>query len=188
MTKRGTFVGAVLALAILAPGCFFGGDDVKTVEAEDWVDDFCDATADLDEAEVEGFEDYDDVWLDSDEDGDAVRDALDDYLDAYEDALNDFLEEVETLGQPDIEDGDEIVNAVRQFVEDELEMVDDAREELDDLDEEGDDLANAADDIFVNMDFTDFLPILEDAESDEADDIIELIEDDQECASFLFTS
>lgn len=188
MKQRGALLGIVLGLAVLAPGCFFRGDDVKSVEAEEWVDDFCDATADLDDAEVEAFEAYDEVWLDSEEDGDAVRDALNDYLDAYEDALNDYLEDVETLGQPDIEDGDEIVNAVRQFVEEELEVVEEAREDLDDLDEEGDDLANAADDIFIEMDFTDFLPILEDAESDEADDIIELIEDDEECASFLFQS
>jgi hypothetical protein len=183
--SRFTFFGVSLGGA--RPRLFLRRRRCQNRRGGGLVDDFCEATADLDEAEVEAFEEYDEVWL-NEEGGEEVSDALNDYLDAYEDALNEYLEEVETLGQPDIKDGEEIVNAVRQFVEEELEVVEEAREELEDLNEEGDDLASAADDIFLEMDFTDFLPILEDAESDEADEIAELIEDDEVCATFLFQS
>lgn len=187
--QRLAVAGAVLSLAVLAPGCFFGGDDVEKVEADDWVDDFCEATADLDDAEMEAYLEYDDAYIAADEgDGESVEDAFNEFLDTYEDALNDYLEEIEKMGQPDVDGGDEIVKAVKQFVEDELEVIEKAREDLEDLDEEGEDLIFAVDDVFADMEFADLRELLEDSDSDDADEIIELIEDDEECASFLFQS
>ncbi len=182
-------IRVTLLATIGAAGAFFfactGGGPEK-VDAEDWVDDLCAATEDLADAEGDAYDDYDAEFADSEDDGEAVRDALTDYVDAYKDGLDEFEDALNEAGEPDVRDGGKVVDAVKAFIEDERKAVDDAEEDVEDLEEDGEDLVFAVDDIFLELEFADLLGLLEDSDSPDADDIIELIDEDEECAAYLF--
>lgn len=175
------------ALALLAGAGCFGGNDAKKVDAEDWVDDLCKATDDLDEAETEAFFDYDSLFDVEDVDGEEVRDALLDYVEAYNEALDDFVDELDEIGEPDVREGGKLLAAVREFVEEERKSVDRAGRRAKELDEKGQDLAEAVDEIFFDIKFADLLELFDDSGSPDADDVIELIDEDIACAGFLFS-
>ena len=56
------------------------------------------------------------------------------------------------------------------------------------LDEKDEELVAAVDDEFFGMDLADLAEMLEDTGAADADDIIELIDEDENCAGFLFAS
>lgn len=185
MRIRLWFGAAVMVAGGLLAAC---GDDVEKVDPEDWVDDLCGATQELSETEDDALTDYDDVFLSDSTDGEDVRDGAIEYVDAYDEALGEFVDEIEKLGQPDIEDGKAVLEALRDFVEAEKEVLDAIRGEIEDLEEEDEDLALAVDDLIFEIDYQDFLEAIEDADSSEADDIAELVEENDDCAEFLFNS
>jgi hypothetical protein len=115
---------ALLALAlVLAAGC--GGDDDDQSSSQAWADDFCSAAADwrssLDDI-ISGF------GSPSDLSEDAIRDAVDEGLDSTE----QFLEDVEGLGTPDTEAGQEVNGIVDDMSASVQATVDDLRETLGD--------------------------------------------------------
>jgi hypothetical protein len=183
---KSRFLLAVPVLLSLAlAGCF--GGDTRKVDAEDWVDDICDATDDLADAEADAADDYSAVFTDAaDDEGEDVRDALLSYIDDYRDAIDEFEQALDDAGEPDVRDGGKVVDAVRQFIADEREGLDDAEEDVKDLDEEDEELILAVDDVYFDIDFADLLELLEDSDARDGDDIIELIDENEECASYLF--
>jgi hypothetical protein len=178
-------LAAPIAFSVTLAGCFGGG--TKSVDAEDWVDDVCDATEDLADAENDAFDDYDAAFNDaSDDDAEDVRDALNTYLDDYRDALDDFEEQVKDAGKPDVRDGDKVRQALMDFIAEERKALDRAEKDVKKLDEDGEDLIFAVDDVFYDIEFADLLAILEDSDARDGDDIIDLIDENDDCAGYLF--
>ena len=180
---RRLFLLHVLGAAVLVASC--GSDGAEKVDAEDWVDDICDAVEDLDEAEFEAFDDYDAV---SGDDGEDLREAFYDYVDDYGDALDEFAAEAKDAGQPDVRGGDAIARAVQDWVAEEKDNLARGERRVKALDEKDEELVAAVDDEFFGMDLADLAEMLEDTGAADADDIIELIDGDENCAGFLFAS
>ena len=116
---------ALLALAlVLAAGCG-GDDDDDQTSSQAWADDFCSAAADwrssLDDI-ISGF------GSPSDLSEDAIRDAVDEGLDTTE----QFLEDVQGLGTPDTEAGQEVKGIVDDMSASVQATVDDLRDTLGD--------------------------------------------------------
>jgi|GEM_PF-2803327 len=186
MNRKSLLSLAAVTVALATASCF-GGDSPKKVEAEDWVDDLCAATDDLADAENDAYDEYDAVFIDAASDeAEDVRDALKTYLDDYRDALEEFEAALKDAGQPDVRDGDKVVDAILEFLASEREALDDAEDELDDLDQEDEDLILAIDELFLDIEFADLLELLEDSDARDGDDIIELIDENEDCAGFLF--
>ena len=116
---------ALLALVLAAAGCGGDDDDADESSSQAWADDFCSAAADwrtsLDDI-VSGF------GSPSDLSEEGIRDAVDEGLDATE----QFLEDVQGLGTPDTEAGQEVTAIVDDMSASVQTTVDDLRDTLGD--------------------------------------------------------
>ena len=116
---------ALLALVLAAAAGGGGDDDADESSSQAWADDFCSAAGDwrtsLDDI-VSGF------GSPSDLSEDAIRDAVDEGLDATE----QFLEDVQGLGTPDTEAGQEVKAIVDDMSASVQATVDDLRDTLGD--------------------------------------------------------
>lgn len=108
----GLILGVVFS-AVLT-GC--GGSDAEKVDADDWVDDICDATATMATKEDEGVAGYYDI---SSGDVDELRDAFGEYVDTYSKALDRFVRSAERAGEPDVDQGKKVASAVQAWAEEE---------------------------------------------------------------------
>lgn len=167
-----------LPLVVLAGAASCGGSDTEKVDADDWVDDICDATGTLADAEDDAYNAYFDIESD---DADEIRDALSDYVDDYAKALDKFARAVERAGEPDVDHGDRMVKAVQGWVEEEkkygVRAERDARS-LKTVDE--------IDQVFSDMKLANLLDFLDDTDSRDTNDIVELFDDNESCSNFLF--
>lgn len=173
----------VTPVALLLGGCL-GGDGVEKVEAEGWVEDICAATARLDDAEFDAFEAYFETAPEGD--GEKARGSFSQYVKDQEAALDRFARSAERAGQPDVAGGAEIAKAVQDWVSEERRNLERSQRKVKALKETGAELAGAVDDEFFAIELADLAEILEDTDARDADDIIELLDEDDACAAYLF--
>ncbi len=186
---RTTAVAAVLALLALASLAIgpCGGSDVKAVDAEDWVDDLCDATADFENENEDLLEDL----FDTDFSKRGARDDMIDYLDAVRDAFKAYRSEVEKLGKPDLDSGDEVRKALFATFDKFEDELKEARSEIRKL-KEGDDFQEDVDEVFDELDEGDGFEerlndLADERDTRDAEDIIDLINEDSACSGSLFS-
>ena len=175
-------LAAILPLAIVATAC--SSSEAKKVDPDDWVADLCDIAIDFQKAGDEAGEGFLDADLD---DTKKAKEAFADAIRGQRDAQKDFRSDFNGIGQPDVEDGDKIVEAFKQQFDDNDDFtgkVEDAVAEIDDGDEF----------------FEEFMAILEDnpepdfretldeiaGDGDGVEDVVRQIEDDPDCASVIF--
>jgi hypothetical protein len=95
----------------------------------------------------------------------------------------DLQAEVEGLGHPDLDDGEEIREVLLDNLETSRKNVQDTIDALEDIDD--DDFADEFADVFLDVDDPDLKEALEDVGRD-GEEIIELIEDNAECEPIVF--
>ena len=140
--------GAILAtaLALAISGC---GDD--SVEVGDYANDLCTSlkgwTQDLRESQTELQEKADpSASLESD------RDALQQFVDEAVTATEDLRQEVEDAGEPDIDGGGEVADALQDAVDDIHSRLETARDEVGDIPADNpEDYRRAVDDFVTNL-------------------------------------
>jgi hypothetical protein len=121
----------VIALALVSAGCM--GDDSETSSTAEWATAFCTAIS---------------SWTDEAQQvGDAVRsspsaDSLEQAAEDLSTATDEFVDEVQSLGAPDTESGDEIEEAIADFDETVQNEKAEVEEAVDDA-EDAADLAGA---------------------------------------------
>ena len=174
---------SIVPIVILAASACGGGEDVEKVDADDWVADICDAVDDLNEVENAGMADLEEAYYE--EDGDLYRDAVIKYTRDYGKALDRFARDAEDAGEPDVEGGEEIAAAVQDYVKKEQRAFERVSREVKALKQTGDDLTEAVDAVVWDVEFTDLSELIDDTDSRDAEDIIDLIYDEG-CSDFLF--
>ena len=165
-------------LAVLVGAACGGGDSVEKVDADDWVDDICASTEEMAESEDEAVNAYYDVESD---DPDEIRDGFGEYVEIYSKALDRFARNAERSGEPDIDKGDKVAEAVQLWVEEEKKNIERAERGTRDLD-----TVDEIDAAFEAIKLADFLEFLEDTESNDLNDIVEAFDEIEDCSRFLF--
>ena len=185
LIRAGAIAGvAAFSAAMLACG---GGDSLETVDADDWVEDVCDEATDFQADLDDAFADFG-VVLDEG-DPDEIKEAAADFEETTHEVIDDFVAEVETIGKPDIEGGDEVIDAINEHAEDEKEQISDFRKAVEDIDEDDeDDFIDAVFDAMDDVEDIDLRDRFEDIEEDEVDDLIDDIDDTGDCGPILFSS
>jgi len=182
MSSRRWLVLGALPIAAFLSGCG-GGSSLEKVDVDDWLDDVCAEAIDFDEE----LSSSGDALFESDpEDPDEVKAAIDEIVENGKKIVEDFVEAVEEIGQPDIDRGDKVVQAIRDHAKEITDQMDDLRDEVNKLDEDDDDFADQIIELLADQDDPDFKRKLRDIESADVDDLIDEIEDDDECAAVLF--
>ncbi len=174
---------SILGGAILA-AC---GGGTKTVDADEWVDAICDAAADFTRKSDDLGDDFFEVDL-----GD--KDAKDDVVAIFKklDKLRgDFEKARKDAGKPDVDGGAEIVKAFNKQSDENEKEFDDFLKDVEDIDE--DDFEDEFPALMEKLSFdSSVLDELEDLAGDRdtegAQEIIDLIEDDEDCADVYFES
>lgn len=175
------FAALAILSAIALSAC---GGGTKKVDADDWVDAVCDAANDYrketDKAADKLFE------IDTDDTAKAKK-ALLALVDDNKEAAGDFRKEFDKAGKPDLKSGDAVVKAFKEQFKENDKTIAELKKRVEDIDVKKDfteQFLKIADDTPA----TDFLGRLEDVvdDEDDAQEIIELIEDDPECADVLF--
>lgn len=119
----------IAVVAVAASGCG-GGED--SVAVDDYANDLCTAlkgwTQDLRDSQAELQEKANaDASLESD------RDALQQFVDDAVAATDDLKQEAEDAGEPDIEGGGDVANALQDAVDDTRSRLETARDEVVDI-------------------------------------------------------
>ncbi len=180
---RAPLFATILATLVAAAAC--GGSEPKKAELDDWVADICDGAVTLSRAETDAYEAFIDI---SSDDASGVRKGFSAYVDDYTEALDRFARTSERAGQPDVDAGNKIAQAVKQWIDDEKKSLSRAERRVKDLDSDGADLVDDIDDIFFDREFTDLEELIDDTDSKDSDDVVDLIREDEECTSMLLTN
>jgi hypothetical protein len=173
---------SVIALSALLFAC--GGGGTKTVELDEWVESLCDAAADFEDASDEAGEEF----LEADfEDTEGAKEAFANSVEAQRDAQKDFRDAFNDIGKPDIDGGDEVVDAFVEQFEKNDEQTADLADAIADIDDDAD-FTEAFFDAIEEFEEPDFRGALEDVadDHDEVNDLIEAIDDDEDCAATIF--
>lgn len=173
---------AALPLSSMLFACGGGGD--KKVAMDDWVADLCDAAIDFDEASDKAGEGF----LEADfDDTKEAKAAFKKSVDSQKKAQKAFRSDFDKLGQPDIEDGDKVVDAFEDQFKENDKLTADISKAVADIDDDDDffeEFLKVADD-FDTPDFREALNDLAD-DSDDVQDLIDEIDADAECSSVIF--
>ena len=177
-------LAAALPLALFASACGGSSSSDKKVDADDWVADLCDIAIDFDKAGDEAGEEFRDADL---ADTKEAKEAFAKSLDAQEEAVDEFRSEFKKLGQPDIEDGDKVVEAFEQHFDDNDDFTSKLADAVADIDE-GDDFVEEFTAIIDDNTEPDFRETLGDVagDGDDVQALIAEIEDDADCAEVIF--
>lgn len=178
-----TAVIAVLPLTVFLGSC--GGGD-KKVSADDWVADLCDAAASFQKSSDKAG----DAFLEADfSDTKKAKAAFKESVEKQKDAQQEFRADFDKLGQPDIEDGDKVVDAFKDQFEENTKQTDDVAKAVAKIDDNADftdEFLKIADD-FDTPDFRAKLDALA-KDSDDVGDLIDSIDQDSDCADVIFDS
>ncbi|MFN8616681.1 MAG: hypothetical protein U0837_06260 [Dehalococcoidia bacterium] len=173
---------AALPLTTLLASC--GGGSDKKVPADDWVADLCDAAVSFQKASDKAGEGFLEVDF-----GDTkkAKAAFKDSVEKQQEAQKDFRADFDKIGQPDIQDGDKVVDAFKDQFEENDKATDDVAKAVAKIDNDDDfmeEFLKVADD----FDTPDFRAKLEDLadDSDDVADLIDSIDEDSECSSVIF--
>ena len=181
---RTSLLGVIAAALPLSVAC--GGDSIETIDADDWVADVCDAALDFEDDLANAGEGLDVL---EDGDPDEIKDAIDEFTDEANETIDKFVKEIEGVGQPDIDGGRDVIDAIRDHADDEKGAIDDFRDDVNDLDDEDED--DFRDDVIDLLDDTEEFDLrdrLEDINENDVDDLIDDIDADSACSSALFSS
>jgi hypothetical protein len=174
--------GAGLAVSLTA--C--GGGGGKTVDAEDWVSDFCEAAIDYQGASDDLGKDFIDIEFEKK----GAKDDIVKLLGNLQKEQDTFEKAASKAGTPDLDSGKDI----RKAVDDEFKARSDALKDviakikkLDEGRDFGDDVQEVLNDA-PDGGFRETLDKLASRRStSDAQDIIDLIEEDSECSSVAFS-
>ncbi|MBK9341553.1 MAG: hypothetical protein IPN07_00600 [Dehalococcoidia bacterium] len=179
--SRLTLLVALLPLGSLLFAC--GGGD-KKVALDDWVADLCDAAADYQEASDKAGEGF----LEADfEDTKKAKEAFAESLKDQKEAQSDFRSAFGKIGQPDIEDGDKVIDAFKEQFDENDKLTKDIEKAIKAIDDDDDfleEFLKVADE-FDTPDFREKLDDLAE-DSDDVQDLIDEIDDDEACSEAIF--
>jgi len=172
---------AALPLAAFISAC---GGDAKKVDAEDWVDDLCEAAADFDETTDEIGGKFAEVDLD---DTKSAKKEVAGLLKDQKEAASDFRAAFDKIGQPDIDGGSKVIDAFKDQFKENDKRIGEMSDRVADIDDD-DDFMEAFGEIAEDIGEPEFRSKLEDVadDHDEAEDIIDLIDEDPDCAAVIF--
>ncbi|MGE0599666.1 MAG: hypothetical protein AB7J35_05500 [Dehalococcoidia bacterium] len=179
---RLVLLAAALPVASLATSC--GGGGTKTVALDDWVDDLCDIAADFSKASDKAGAAFDDADV---TDTKEAKEAFAQTLKEQEKAQKDFRSDFDKIGQPDIEDGDKVIDAFKDQFEANTDLTDDIGKAVADIDDD-EDFLEAFFGLVDKFETPDFREKLDDLarDSDDVQDLIDAIDDDQDCSDTIF--
>jgi len=181
---RTSLLGVVAATIPLGFACSGGGPE--KVDAGDWVAEVCDAAIDF---ENELQESAESLQVLAEGDPDEIKEAIDQFSNDAKETIDGFVKEVEAVGKPDIDGGDEGIEAIRDHADDEKKAIDDFRDDVNDLDiDDEDDFRDEVVEILSEGPDLDLRERLEDIEADEVDQLVESIDADSDCSAALFSS
>ncbi len=182
LTGRLMLLVAALPLAAIITAC---GDGAKKVEAREWVDSLCEAAADFDKARDNTGSAFEEVDF---TDTKAAREAYADATGEQKDVQKDFRAAFDKIGEPDVKGGDKVVKAFEAQFKENDEKTDEVAKLVADIDDDADFIEEFLK-ILDEVEEPDFRGRLEDVADDypEVDEIIELIEDDSDCARVIFS-
>ena len=174
---------AGLPLAAVIAAC--GGDGAEKVAVEDWVDSLCEAAADFDTARDNTGTAFEEVDF---TDTKAAKEAYNDAIDEQKDVQKDFRAAFDKIGEPDIKGGDKVVKAFQDQFKENDEMTDEVGKQVADIDDDADFVEEFLK-IIEDIGEPDFRGPFEDVADDypDVDEIIDLIEDDPDCARVIFS-
>ncbi|MEX2080979.1 MAG: hypothetical protein WEC33_05135 [Dehalococcoidia bacterium] len=176
-----TALGALVAPVFIACGSDGGAD---SVEAADWVEAFCDRLTEFDEAADEIAEPLPEIDLAGGEDAkDEIVEIVEDVI-AEAEALAADLGEI---GQPDVDGGADIRSATIAHADEVVDRLEDLLDEISDHDPGSETFAEDMITSFEESEEGGYRARLEDLDdTDGAADIIDLIEDEGDCADAAF--
>ena len=186
--RRHTRLVALLAIPVviggILVGCGGGGDTL--VDVEDWVSEYCDLAQDFDEANDDVSAGFDDIDF-----GDkSAKDDVTKVLKDFDKERKKFTEARKKVGTPDVDGGKEIVAAFERQSKANDKAFAEFLKELDKL-KTGkgfeEDFVGLLFDLVPENDLrADLEDLAEDRDTDGAQDVIDAIDDDPECANVYF--
>ncbi len=182
LTGRLMLLVAALPLAAVITAC---GGGAKKVNAQEWVDSLCEAAADFDEARDNASSAFDEVDF---TDTKGAREAFADATKEQKEIQKDFRSAFDKIGEPDIKGGDKVVKAFEAQFKENDQKTDEVAKLVEKIDDDADFVEEFLK-ILDEVEEPDFRGRLEDVAEDhpEVDEIIELIEDDPDCARVIFS-
>jgi len=181
---RTSLLDVIAATIPLSFAC--GGDNLDKVDADDWVADICDAADDFNDDLERSAER---LQVLGEGDPDDIKEAIDKFANDAKEAIDGFVKQVQDIGQPDIDGGGKVVQAIRNHARDEQRAIDDFRDEVNDLDiDDEDDFRDEVVKILSEGPDLDLRDRLEDIDEDEVDDLMGEIDEDSQCSAALFSS
>ncbi|MEO8539290.1 MAG: hypothetical protein ABI577_06075 [bacterium] len=174
---------AALPLSALTFACGGGGSD-KKVDADDWVADLCDAAVSFQKASDKAGEGFLDADFDNTKE---TKAAFKKSLEGQKKAQKDFRSDFDKIGQPDIEDGDKVVDAFHDQFKENDKLTDEIAKAVADISDK-DDFVTEFSKIADDFDTPDFRAKMDDL-GDKSDDVVDLvatIDDDTECSGIIF--
>lgn len=178
-------VAAFSALFLFLPGC--GGDSVKAVDSEDWVADVCDRFLEFDAAGVELGDEFMEIDFSDTEDAKKKTVAL---FTQMKDEFNSLESDFKKMGRPDIDGGSEVREAFLANFDVNRKELDGALKKLRALDTDSKDFEGDVIDAFASIEDEAFREVLDKlaGKKDEVQDIIDLIDEDPDCAAIILDS
>jgi ElaB/YqjD/DUF883 family membrane-anchored ribosome-binding protein len=136
--KRTFLVAGAVALASVVTAC--GDDGPARTDADEYTEGVCEALDKVGGEMAAMGEEFEEQFEDADEsDLDEIRDAVADLFDEGAERMGEAAEDVQKLGVPDVDDGDDIASAMNELlaeIVEELEQLADSMRELDTSDPE----------------------------------------------------
>lgn len=170
-----------LSLALLgslvAPLLLACGGGTKKVDAEEWAADFCGATQDFVAADDDLEAEFDKIDFDDDK-------AMDEFVALLKDrqkAFEEFQDEVDGLGQPDIDAGEDVVKTVKEALDDYRDYM----EKVIGIVEDENDLFDALDAASEEEEPEGVRERLAALEDNDVDDLIDAMDEEDDCLDEL---
>ena len=183
LVSRVMLLFAALPFVALIAAC--GGGGAEKVAVDEWVDALCEAAADFDEARDNTGAAFEEVDF---TDTKAAREAYADAIGEQKDVQKDFRADFDKIGEPDIKGGDKVVTAFKDQFKENDKKTDEVGDLVTDIDND-DDFVEEFLKIIDTVEEPDFRGRLENVADDypDVDEIIDLIEDDPDCARVIFS-
>ncbi len=163
-----------------------GGNDVKSVDAEDWVADVCDRFIEFDEDVDEIGEQFSGTDFD---DAEAAKKDVLAFLAEMKKEFDNLREDFKKTGQPDIDGGSAVTEAFLANFKSVEKDIDGATKKIKALDTGSRDFQGDVVEVFDEIEDENFRDVLEKL-ADKKDDvweIVDLIDEDPKCATVIFT-
>jgi hypothetical protein len=187
--RQTALLGRVLLLVAALPLVAFiaacGGGGAEKVDVEEWVDSLCEVAADFDEARDNTGSAFEEVDF---TDTKLAKEAYAKAIKEQKVVQKDFRDAFGKIGEPDIKGGDKVVSAFEAQFKENDKKTDEVGDLVADIDDD-DDFIEEFLKIIDKVEEPDFRGRLEKVADDypDVDEIIDLIEDDADCARVIFS-